>query len=151
MNKLISKIVGVCLGLSLATGVGVGVAIGNRDMAPVHAENDISITFPGSPSSYVNSYSKSFTITSNSITFTFASWNNGQQSDAWTSIRGGSKYGAWSGTITSGLIASKVQSVVVSVSSTTTNGGGASSLEVATNSDFTAGLQTISKVADSTM
>ena len=39
MNKLISKIVGACLGLSLATGVGVGVAAGqNKEMVKAEAE-----------------------------------------------------------------------------------------------------------------
>lgn len=38
MNKLISKIVGACLGLSLATGVGVGVAMGqDKGLAKVEA------------------------------------------------------------------------------------------------------------------
>ena len=37
MNKLISKIVGVCLGLSLATGVGVGVAAGNQEIKEANA------------------------------------------------------------------------------------------------------------------
>ena len=37
MNKLISKIVGVCLGLSLATGVGVGVAVSNKEVQPAYA------------------------------------------------------------------------------------------------------------------
>ena len=150
--KLFNKVAAIAVGVVLATGVGTGVVLGskNRDMSQANAANDISITFPGSPSAYVNAYNKSFTITSNSITFTFANWNNGQSSNSWTSIRGGSKNGDWTGTITSGLIASKVQSVVVSVSSTTKKGGGASSLEVATNSSFTTGLQTINKTADST-
>ena len=40
MNNLISKIVGVCLGLSLATGVGVGVAAGNQEVKAVNAASD---------------------------------------------------------------------------------------------------------------
>ncbi len=38
MNKLISKIVGACLGLSLATGVGVGIAVGQHDIKEARAE-----------------------------------------------------------------------------------------------------------------
>ena len=44
MNKLITKIVGVALGLSMATGVGVAVAKSNRDAVPVHAASNV-ITF----------------------------------------------------------------------------------------------------------
>ena len=37
MNKLISKIVGVALGLTLATGVCAGVVLGNRNVSKVEA------------------------------------------------------------------------------------------------------------------
>ena len=37
MNNLISKIVGVCLGLSLATGVAVGVGAGNQEIREARA------------------------------------------------------------------------------------------------------------------
>ena len=37
MNKLISKIVGVALGLTLATGVGAGVVLGNQSLAKAAA------------------------------------------------------------------------------------------------------------------
>lgn len=37
MNNLISKIVGVCLGLSLATGVAVGVGAGNQEVKAAYA------------------------------------------------------------------------------------------------------------------
>ncbi len=33
MNKLISKIVGVALGLTLATGVGAGVVLGSKSVS----------------------------------------------------------------------------------------------------------------------
>ena len=42
MNKLITKIVGVALGLSMATGVGVAVARSNRDVKPAFATNPTS-------------------------------------------------------------------------------------------------------------
>ena len=47
MNKLISKIVGVCLGLSLATGVGIGVAMGqDKGLAKADATTSTStLTF----------------------------------------------------------------------------------------------------------
>ena len=41
MNKLISKIVGVCLGLSLATGVGVGVAVGQNNVREAKADTTV--------------------------------------------------------------------------------------------------------------
>ena len=41
MNKLITKIVGVALGLSLATGVGVAVATSSKDFEPVKASTAI--------------------------------------------------------------------------------------------------------------
>lgn len=37
MNKLFTKIVGVCLGLTMAVGVGVAVASNSREATPVHA------------------------------------------------------------------------------------------------------------------
>jgi len=44
MNKLISKIVGACLGLSLATGVGVGVAVGQNSIQEAKAA-DSTVTY----------------------------------------------------------------------------------------------------------
>ena len=47
MNKLLTKIVGTCLGLSMAIGVGVAVAANNKDAMPVYASvpSDVTITF----------------------------------------------------------------------------------------------------------
>ncbi|MBP3433285.1 MAG: hypothetical protein J6K40_06105 [Alistipes sp.] len=53
---------------------------------------EMSITFPGTPSAYTNSYTASFTITlEESYPFEFSSFNNGQESNAWTAIRMGRK------------------------------------------------------------
>lgn len=53
---------------------------------------EMSITFPGNPSAYTNSYTASFTITlEESYPFEFSSFNNGQESNNWTAIRMGRK------------------------------------------------------------
>ena len=44
MNKLFTKIVGVCLGLTMAVGVGVAVASNSKEATPVHAA-DPTATF----------------------------------------------------------------------------------------------------------
>lgn len=53
---------------------------------------EMSITFPGNPSAYTNSYIASFTITlDESYPFEFSNFNNGQESSSWTAIRMGRK------------------------------------------------------------
>ena len=52
MNKLISKIVGVCLGLSLATGVGVGVAVGQNSVQETRA---VTSTYVWNPTAKLSS------------------------------------------------------------------------------------------------
>ena len=47
MNKLISKIVGAFLGLTMATAVGVGIAAGNKDITPVRADGTYDATMTG--------------------------------------------------------------------------------------------------------
>ena len=54
--------------------------------------NELVVTFPGNPSEYTNSYTKSFDITlDGAYVFTFAAINNGQQSNGWTAVRFGRK------------------------------------------------------------
>lgn len=75
MNKLISKIVGVALGLTLAVGTGVAIGASGQKVAKANAANTDSITityggFEGSPAynsgaEYTGSFSDS---SSNSIT-----------------------------------------------------------------------------------
>ncbi len=72
MNNLISKIVGVCLGLSLATGVGVGVAAGNQEAKEAKADTG-SITRAGTSAlsdtaESLNSYITIKTSSTNSYT-----------------------------------------------------------------------------------
>ena len=73
-------------------------------------------TYPGNPSEFVNSYSKSFTMTTNGYTLTYANLNNGSDSNGWTEIRAGHKSNATVATITSGAIAEKVSKVIVDFS-----------------------------------
>ena len=56
MNKLISKIVGVALGLTLATGVGAGVVLGNNAQAPKAAYAADSGLSPTSGSFIIDFY-----------------------------------------------------------------------------------------------
>lgn len=67
MNNLISKIVGVCLGLSLATGVGVGVAAGNQEVKAAYAADSVTVTF--ADQGWTNS-STHATFTVSNFTFT---------------------------------------------------------------------------------
>ena len=140
MNKLFTKAAKILVGLSLAAGVGV--AVGSKKAEKVNA-SDISITFPGSPSGYTNSYTGSFTITSNSKTYTFAGFNNGSKAaDNWTEIRGARKNTAWSGSIATPKIESKVKTVSVNItqkpSVTTTT-----SMTVASDSSFNTVIETV--------
>lgn len=144
MNKLFTKIATAFVGIAMA--IGVGVAIGSGKISETHAADDIVITFPSSPSKYTNSYTSSFTQTHSSIVFTFNGWNNGASaSDNWTSIRGGQKKSAWSGTVSSGQISSKIASVDVTLTQLSACNG--SKLEISSSSSFDSIEQTISKAA----
>lgn len=144
----VGKLFTLLMGVSLMVGAISTLESGHFEQAK--ATSDVVITFPGSPSTYTNSYSSSFRINNKDANFTFSNWNNGTSSNAWDSIRGGSKNGTWTGTITTTEIASKVESFVVTVSSATTAGGGTSKLEVATDSSFSNIIETINKDADAT-
>ena len=62
--------------------------------------NEFVITFPGTPSSYTNAYTKAFTMTlDNAYEFEFANINNGQETNAWTEVRFGRKSDASVATI----------------------------------------------------
>ena len=78
MNKLISKIVGACLGLSLATGVGVGVAVGQNNIQEAKAASSTITLVPNQDNtgsdatSYVTS---AFTFTYGTVSWTMNQWN----------------------------------------------------------------------------
>ena len=66
MNKLISKIVGVALGLTLATGVGAGVVLGNNAFAKADAVSSPIMTFDFEDSTaHRTSGSNSYSSTAN--------------------------------------------------------------------------------------
>lgn len=73
MNKLITKIVGAALGLTMAIGVGVAVA-SNSEVVPVHATEATAYTMSISKDTGNSNYasSKDASITSNAQTIT---WN----------------------------------------------------------------------------
>ena len=79
MNKLISKIVGVALGLALATGVGAGVVLGNRSFAKADAVNTATYSLTpnqASTGSNSTSYITSLTeFTYSSVTWKMNQWN----------------------------------------------------------------------------
>ena len=104
-------------------------------------------TFPGRPSAYTESYTKSFTdtaATDDSYVLTYSKINNGKASDAWTAVRAGQKSYTSKATITSGQIAEAITKVTINftmANSTLTN---ELYLLVADNSSFT-GATKISK------
>ena len=93
-------------------------------------------TYPGSPSSYTNAYTKSFTVTTGDYTLTYTNINNGQASNAWTEIRSGSKNGASVATIASEQIAAPIDKVVINFTQANAGSTNALYLEVSANSDF---------------
>ena len=93
-------------------------------------------TFPGNPSEYTGSYSKSFTVTTDGYTLTYANINNGQANDNWTAVRAGSKNGESVATITSNKIAGAVSKVVVNFTEVKADKTNALYLEVASTEDF---------------
>lgn len=90
MNKLITKIVGAALGLTMAVGVGVAVGASRSEAVPVHATpSDPHTLFDVTTSSnWENGHSAyTDTWTSNSCVFTGGANNNGN----WAYVRLGGK------------------------------------------------------------
>ena len=96
-------------------------------------------TYPGSPSKFTNAYDATFTITTDSITLTYANINNGGSASAnWTAIRAGRKGSASVATVTSDVIASKVSKVVINFTQVNASKTKALYLLVSDNADFAA-------------
>ena len=74
MNKLFTKIVGVCLGLTMAVGVGVAVASNSREATPVHAaDTELTFSLTSNPGSWPTSSSAgNYNYTLSGTTYTFA-------------------------------------------------------------------------------
>ena len=104
-------------------------------------------TYPGSPSSYTNAYTKSFTVTTGYYTLTYTNINNGQASDAWTAIRSGSKNGASVATIASEQIAAPIAKVVINFTQANASLTNALYLEVSANSDFSSATKIAADIA----
>ena len=104
-------------------------------------------TYPGSPSSYTNAYTKSFTVTTGDYTLTYTNINNGQASNAWTAIRSGSKNGASVATIASEQIAAPIAKVVINFTQANASSTNALYLEVSANSDFSSATKIAADIA----
>ena len=104
-------------------------------------------TYPGSPSSYTNAYTKSFTVTTGDYTLTYTNINNGQASNAWTAIRSGSKNGASVATIASEQIAAPIAKVVINFTQANAGSTNALYLEVSANSDFSSATKIEADIA----
>ena len=104
-------------------------------------------TYPGSPSSYTNAYTKSFTVTTGDYTLTYTNINNGQASNAWTAIRSGSKNGASVATIASEQIAAPIAKVVINFTQANASLTNALYLEVSANSDFSSATKIAADIA----
>ncbi len=65
MNKLITKIVGAALGLTMAVGVGVGFGVeSKKDEVPVRAEEgDLVYTMTTPKSTSNNAYASTYDVT----------------------------------------------------------------------------------------
>ena len=74
MNKLFTKIVGACLGLTMAVGVGVAVASNSREATPVHAaDTELTFSLTSNPGSWPTSSSAgNYNYTLSGTTYTFA-------------------------------------------------------------------------------
>lgn len=94
-------------------------------------------TYPGSPSEYVSSYSKTFTITTSDYTLSYANINNGREAENWDAVRAGSKNGASVATITSAAIAAKVSKVIVDFTQVDASKTNKLALLVADDANFT--------------
>ena len=70
MSKILTKIIGACLGLSLASGVGVGMAMGsNNSFSKADAAETIAYTLDGTVTGGTNGYASESSITQNSISW----------------------------------------------------------------------------------
>ncbi len=75
MNKLLTKIVGAALGLTMAIGVGVAVASSGQDAVPVHASGDDVEVATGSSQSVSSSpVTITFNVGSQYTGYTYSDW-----------------------------------------------------------------------------
>ena len=108
-------------------------------------------TYPGSPSTYTNAYTKSFNLTTNDYTLTYTNINNGTKKEGWTAIRSGSKSGASVATILSEQIAKPIAKVAVNFTQVTASSTNALYLEVAATADFASATKIEADIAKGTV
>lgn len=118
MNKFMTKVVGICLGLTMAVGVGVAVA-SSREAVPVHAANGVTATYTvqsttsatktagtapdGSSVTYSQTYGTAKQITkNNSITLTLSGYDGCTITGLSVSVHSNSKAGTGSLSFKSG-------------------------------------------------
>lgn len=106
-----------------------------------------SQTYPGSPSKYTNSYTSSFTMATDGVTLTYANINNGQEANAWTSVRAGRKNYESEATVASTQIAALISKVSITFTAVNAGKTNALYLLVADNEDFTNATQVDATIA----
>ena len=106
-----------------------------------------SQTYPGSPSKYTNSYTSSFTMATDGVTLTYANINNGQATNAWTSVRAGRKNYESVATVASTQIAALISKVSITFTAVNAGKTNALYLLVADNEDFTNAIQVDATIA----
>ena len=121
MNKLISKIVGVALGLALATGVGAGVVLGNQNISKADAAETLDYTLSGAIAGEGNAYAGDNEVTQDGV-----SWivNGNTTTNPWRiggkSLSSVDRLVKSTGVVSTGNI-TKVELTVGSASSVTVN------------------------------
>ena len=98
MNKLFTKIAVPIIGMAMA--IGVGIAVGRGEVRQAKAEDEVykSAVFTGTSfSANSNSYTGSFSSTTDGFTVNITNANNNNK--AWDYIKIGGKNGAYTGTI----------------------------------------------------
>ena len=124
MTKLTSIIVGGALGLTLAASVGVGVAVGNnaefkeaKAAELVYAQATFNAT---NNSKGINSYSNSWSNTTNGFTWNMTNWNN--NNNGWEYVKCGYSTAAINGTIeTAEAVPVSVSKVTITIDAITAN------------------------------
>lgn len=122
MNKLIKKIAGVALGLTMAIGVGIAIGESKAVVATSAAEEVYKhMVFNSTNNSKnVSSYSNSWTNTTDGFTWNLTNWNN--NNNGWDYIKAGNKKTAYVATIVNANAVDKIITKVdIVVNAVTTN------------------------------
>ena len=69
MNKFLTKVAKIFLGLSMAAGVGVAVSTGRKDASPVHAAEELAYTLDGTVTGGSSGYTTASDITQSSVSW----------------------------------------------------------------------------------